>query len=48
MDALADVILAEAELSEDCPIGKAGAKVNIEVQRANDDDHQRRVGIMRQ
>ena len=43
LDALADVIVVEAELLQDCPIGKRGAKVNIEIQRADDDDHQRRV-----
>ena len=46
LDALADVmpgIQAEAELLQDCPIGKMGAKVNIEVQKADDDDHQKRV-----
>ena len=31
------------ELLQDCPIGKMGAKVNIEVQKADDDDHQKRV-----
>ena len=46
LDALADAIPVfevKAELSEDCPLGKKGAKVNIEVQKNNDDDHQKRV-----
>lgn len=43
LDALADVYAVEAELLEDCPVGKEGAKVNIEVQKGDDDDHQRRV-----
>ena len=43
LDALAEVVAVKAELLQDCPIGKPGAKVNIEVQRADDDDHQRRV-----
>ena len=43
LDALAEVIVVEAEILQDCPIGEKGAKVNIEVQRADDDNHQRRV-----
>ncbi len=46
LDALADVIPifeVEAELLSDSPLGKKGAKVNIEVQKNNDDDHQKRV-----
>ena len=43
LDVLADVVRVEAELMEDCPIGEKGAKVNIEVQKDNNDDHQRRV-----
>ena len=46
LDALADVlpgIQVEAELLQDSPIGEKGAKVNIEVQKADDDDHQKRV-----
>ena len=45
LDALADVIPAirvKAELLEDCPLGKKGAKVNIEVQKDDNDDHQKR------
>ena len=46
LDALADAIPVfevKAELLEDCPLGEKGAKVNIEVQKNNDDDHQKRV-----
>ena len=46
LDALADVkpaIRVKVELLEDCPIGKKGAKVNIEVQKDDNDDHQKRV-----
>ena len=46
LDALADVRSAvgvEAELLENCPIGEKGAHVNIEVQKDNNDDHQKRV-----
>ena len=46
LDALADAIPAirvKVELLEDCPIGKKGAKVNIEVQKDDNDDHQKRV-----
>lgn len=46
LDALADAVPAfevKAELLEECPLGKKGAKVNIEVQKNNDDDHQKRV-----
>lgn len=46
LDALADVksaIEVEAELLKDCPIGEKGANVNIEVQKDNNDDHQKRV-----
>ena len=39
LDALAEVIVVEAEILQDCPIGEKGAKVNIEVQWADDDDH---------
>ena len=45
LDALADVkpvIRVKAELLADCPIGKKGAKVNIEVQKDDNDDHQKR------
>lgn len=43
LDALADVMPAvEAELLTDCPIGAKGAKVNVEVQRSDNDDHQKR------
>ena len=47
LDALADVIVpgiqVKAELLEDCPIGEKGAKINIEVQKDDNDDHQKRV-----
>ena len=46
LDALADAIPVfevKAELLEECPLGKKGAKVDIEVQKNNDDDHQKRV-----
>ena len=46
LDALADAIPVfevKAELLEDCHLGERGAKVNIEVQKNNDDDHQKRV-----
>ena len=46
LDTLADVIPAirvKVELLEDCPIGEKGAKVNIEVQKDDNDDHQKRV-----
>ncbi|MCR5686051.1 MAG: hypothetical protein K6G81_11675 [Lachnospiraceae bacterium] len=46
LDALADTlpgIQVEAELLEDCPLGEKGAKVNIEVQKNDNDDHQKRV-----
>ena len=45
LDALADVrpaIRAKVELLEDCPLGEKGAKVNIEVQKDDNDDHQKR------
>ena len=31
------------EFLEDCPIGEKGAKINIEVQKDDNDDHQKRV-----
>ena len=47
LDALADVIVpgiqVKAELLKDCPIGEKGAKINIEVQKDDNDDHQKRV-----
>ena len=46
LDAFADVerkFQVEAELAVDCPVGKKGAKVNIEVQKDDNDDHQKRV-----
>ena len=45
LDALADVspaIHVKAELLEACPIGEKGAKVDIEVQKDDNDDHQKR------
>ena len=46
LDLLSDAgpaLLVEAELPKDSSIGPKGAKVNIEVQKSDDDDHQRRV-----
>ena len=46
LDALADAIPVfevKAELLKDCPLGEKGAKVNIEVQKNDDDDHQKRL-----
>ena len=46
LDALADALPAievKAELLADCPIGVKGAKVNIEVQKDDNDNHQKRV-----
>ena len=46
LDLLSDAapaLLVEAELPEDSSIGPKGAKVNIEVQKSDDDDHQKRV-----
>ena len=46
LDALADAapaVRVKAELLEDCPLGERGAKVNIEVQKDDNDDHQKRV-----
>lgn len=48
LDALAEVqrfqpaLHVKAELLETCPIGKKGALVDIEVQKSDDDDHQKR------